>query len=188
MIIRFKLFESTNIDNVKIYYCGNINKEIFISLVDNDKVVGGLYCGKPPTGENHLAVMKVGILKELKGKGYGSLLYLAALSLSKNGISPHRRKGSSEQDSQDVWLRLNEKSYIQRIDLKTKLYDDKPFLDSKYILTDENMKKNILNRTKKLSNDAFDKSIEINKNAWDIVNKLMDDIFYEKKNKNDNKI
>jgi len=102
MITKFELFESmSNIDNTKIYYCGNVNEQLFISLLVDDVVIGGLYCGKPPTGEDHLAVMKVGILKEYrgKGKGYGSLLYLTALSLSKNGISPHRRKDSSEQDS-----------------------------------------------------------------------------------------
>jgi len=82
---------------------------------------------------------------------------------------------------------LNEKSYIKRIDLKIKLYDDKPFLDSKYILTDDNIRKNILNKTMKLSNNVDDNN-KINKDAWNIVNKLMEDIFMKKKNKNDNKI
>jgi len=178
MITKYETFEqfvndSNNLDSVKIYYCGNINKELFISLVDNNNVVGGLYCGSPPTGEKHLAVMKVGISDEFKGKGYGSLLYIATLSLvGDTGISPHRRKGSSRLDSQNVWKRLSEKGYIKRVDLEKKLYDNNPLLDSKYVLIDENLKNKTLQRIKKLSDNAWDEN-EINKKAWEIVNKHM---------------
>jgi hypothetical protein len=72
-----------------------------------------------------------------------------------------------------VWIRLNDKDYIERIPLEIKIYDDNDILDSKYILTDNNMKTTLLNKAKKTSNDAFDKSTKNADDAWEIVDAEM---------------
>jgi len=172
----FILNERNNYDDVEVYYISN-DKEIFIILVKDGESIGGQYSGKPPTGESQFACMKVAIIKKYRGKGYGygSLLYLTSLSiLGERGLSPHRRKGSSRLDSQNVWIRLNEKDYIKRIPLELKLYDDNDILDSKYILTDNNMKNKFSNKAKKIGDDVDDKSNKFVVDAWKIVNKEMD--------------
>lgn len=182
-LLTYKLFEGKGNKirtDVDMYYAGDKN-QIFVFLVKNGEAVGGLYCGFPPsTGENHWAVMKVGINKEKFGKqGYGELLYLIAMALSKNGISPHRRKDSSRIDSQNVWKRLSDNSNVKQIELDIKLYDNNIILDSKYILVNDELKKQLIDNTEKVSNDAFDKTNKMIKDAWDIVKKHMD-------NENDN--
>jgi hypothetical protein len=170
------LNERNNYDEVEIYYQGNINRDFFVYLVKNGESIGGQYSGLPSSGELQFASMKVAIIEKYRGKnyGYGSLLYLVTLSLlGKIGLSPHRREGSSRIDSQNVWIRLNDKDYIERIPLEIKLYDDNDILDSKYILTDNNMKTILLNKVTKTSNDAFDKSIKIANDAWEIVDDEM---------------
>ena len=54
--------------------------------------------------------MKIGIDNKYNGKGYGSLLYLATLSLVGNiGLSPHRSADSTKPDAIKVWERLDSK-------------------------------------------------------------------------------
>jgi len=172
-----QLSESENIKtDVDMYYAGNLDgNEFFIFLVKNGEAVGGLYAGKPNTGENHFAVMKVGINKEkFGGQGYGTLLYLIAMALRKNGISPHRKKDSSRIDSQNVWKKLASNTNVKQIELDTKLYNNNPILDSKYVLTNEKLKKQLINNTKKVSNDAFNGNNKFMKAAWNIVKNHMD--------------
>jgi len=42
-----KYFENVKINNLKIYMSGDLKKDFFLAVTDNDIVKGGLYCGKP---------------------------------------------------------------------------------------------------------------------------------------------
>lgn len=170
-----KFFENFKENNINIYYSGDIIRELFVVILYNNKVIGGLYCAKSPQeGEEHFSLFKVGLDKNFRGKGLGLKLYLSAMSLLGNkGLSPHRRNKSNTDSAKKVWIKLNNMNGIQQIELDKKI-NDNDILDSKYIITD---KKLIIHNIKKLSSDAFDINNNINKEAWDIVNNEMDSIF-----------
>lgn len=167
-----KTFEEKTYNPV-VYMSGDVNREFFLTITDNNVVKGGMLCGRPNSGEkDFFSVTKVAVT-EFK-KGYGKMLYETALALlGDRGISPHRKVDSTRAPAQELWKRLNDKAYVKRIDLETKLYNNKPLLDSKYILTDKNMKKDILSNLKTISNDSHDETFDINKRAWEIINAAM---------------
>ena len=162
-------------DDVEVYMVGDTNREMFVFIVVNDEAIGGQYSGiSPIKNETQFASMKVGISDEYKGKGYGTLLYLTTLSLLENkGLSPHRKEKSTRPDAIKVWSKLTDNKFIKRIELDKKLYDNNEILDSKYIITDKSIIDKYKN-VKKISNDAFDTTNEYSKQAWNIVNKHMD--------------
>jgi len=167
------LNEGLEQNNVQVFMMGDTKREMFVFIVVNNVAIGGQYSGiSPIDGETQFASMKIGISDVYKGKGYGNLLYLSTLSLlGDKGLSPHRKRNSTRIDAINVWKKLEQNNFIQRIDLDTKLYDNNEILDSKYIITDKSKRDNYI---KKISNDAFNKDNEYAKMSWDIVNKHMD--------------
>jgi len=160
-------------DNIKLYFSGDLKREFLLVLSDNDDVKGGILCGKPNSKELDFFTVTKSAVSEFR-KGYGTKLYLTAMSLMGNrGLSPHRRTNSTRDTAKGLWKSLSNKSYVKQINLDLKLYDNNPLLDSKYIITDNSLKKNLISNVKKISNDAFDTSNKINKKAWDIINKEM---------------
>jgi hypothetical protein len=172
-----KTFENYNLsktdDNIKLYFSGDLKREFLLILIDDDIVKGGILCGRPNTGEKDFFTVTKSAVSEFR-KGYGTKLYQTAISLmGDRGLSPHRKTNSTRDTAKGLWKSLDGKSYIKRIDLDLKLYDNKPLLDSKYIIIDDSLRKKLLNNVKKIGDDAFDNSIDVNKKAWDIINKEM---------------
>ncbi len=160
---------------IKYYFAGDLKIEFLIVIVDGKETIGGLYAGKPNTGESQFNVMKVAV----KTKGYGTKLYLMALALLGNkGLSAHRTEWHTTKAAIKVWKKLSEYPFIKKEKLKS-LYKDKElskYLDYKYIMTKEK-RQEILKNNKVIDSgikDPFQKNIkEPFKTAWEIINKNM---------------
>jgi len=176
-LVKESLLEEDKPD-LKFYIAGNIKNEFLISVTNHGKPIGGLYAGKPNSGEDLISVMKVAIVEEARKKGIGPRLYLVAMALLGNkGLTPHRRKGNTTPAAANIWKYFSSKDFIKKTPLE-KIYDDKElskFLDFKYTL-DKSKRKEIIKSeiliNQKIS-DPFDKSSEPNKTTLEIIDKEM---------------